>query len=62
MPSQVQVSLRVAYNTQQKHWSNEETMIQYIDHIIVPYVEAIRKSMGDEEAAALVIMIILKDR
>ena len=34
-----------------KHWSNEETMLQYIDHIIVPYVENIR----DLDTPALVI-------
>jgi len=39
-----------------KHWSNEETMIQYIENIILPYVEAMRQNLEDEDAAALVIM------
>ena len=36
------------------HWSTEETMLQYIDHIIVPYVEKVREVVGD--STALVIM------
>ncbi len=36
-----------------KHWANEETMIQYIDHIVLPYLEAVRET---ENAPALVIM------
>lgn len=36
-----------------KHWSNEETMIQYIELIILPYLRAMRKT---EDAPALVIM------
>ena len=31
-------------------------MIQYIIHIILPYVEAMRESLGEEDAPALVIM------
>ena len=37
------------------HWSTEETTLQYIDHIIVPYVKKMRETVGDN-AAALVIM------
>ena len=37
-----------------KHWSNEETMLQYIDHIIVPYVENIR-DLNNKDTPALVI-------
>ena len=36
-----------------KHWSNEETMIEYVETIIVPYVERMRDG---EEIPALVIM------
>ena len=36
-----------------KHWSNEETMIQYIEHIILPYLDSVRQT---ESAPALVIM------
>ena len=39
-----------------KHWSNEETMLQYIERIIVPYVERIREDSYNEETPALVIM------
>ena len=37
-----------------KHWSTEETMVQYIEEIIVPYVESTRDTVGDKPA--LVIM------
>ena len=37
------------------HWSTEETMLQYIECIILPYVEKVRDDMGDNKAA-LVIM------
>ena len=36
-----------------KHWSNEETMLQYVREIIVPYVEHTRQG---RDVAALVIM------
>ena len=36
-----------------KHWSTEETMIQYIEHIILPYLESARTT---ENAPALIIM------
>ena len=35
------------------HWSTEKTMIEYINNIIVPYVDANR---DDDDTAALVIM------
>lgn len=38
-----------------KRWSNENTMLEYIDNIIVPYVKATRELIG-EEKPALVIM------
>ena len=39
------------------HWSTafEETMLQYIKHIIVPYVKNVRESLGSD-GAALVVM------
>ena len=37
-----------------KHWSTEETMVQYIEKIVVPYVECQRDIVGDK--SALVIM------
>ena len=38
------------------HWSNEETMLEYIDKIIVPYVEDKKKELGlPEDHHALVI-------
>lgn len=39
-----------------KHWSTEQTMLEYITEIIVPYVEMTRESLGDPEQAALVTM------
>lgn len=38
-----------------KHWSNEETMVQYVDNIVIPYVAAIRAAI-EEDKPALVIM------
>ena len=38
------------------HWSNENTMLTYIEWIIVPYIKNIRESMGvDDSQAALAI-------
>ena len=37
-----------------RHWSTEETMIQYVKNIVVPYVEGCRDTIGDKPA--LVIM------
>ena len=37
-----------------RHWSTEETMIQYVKNIIVPYVKGCRDTIGDKPA--LVIM------
>ena len=33
------------------NWSTEETTLQYIDHIIVPYVKKVRETDGDNAAA-----------
>ena len=38
-----------------KHWSTEETMLQYIENIIVPYVEKVREVVGTEKAALVII-------
>ena len=38
-----------------KRWSNEKIMIEYIEDVIIPYVEKTRMSIG-ESAPALVIM------
>ena len=37
------------------HWSNEETMVQYIENIILPYV-ASRRAAFEDDTPALVIM------
>ena len=40
----------------EKHWSNETTMLQYINNIIVPFVQRARSDLGlDEQQAALAI-------
>ena len=39
-----------------KHWSNEETAIQYINIIVLPYVAQVRDTLEDKENAALIIM------
>ena len=43
-------------NHSPKHWSTEDTMIAYIENIIVPYVEKVRDDLVDREKAALVVM------
>ena len=43
-------------NQSPKHWSTENTMVAYIENIIVPYVEKVRDDLGDPEKAALVVM------
>ena len=35
------------------HWSTEETMLEYIDNIIVPHVSANRES--DDQSALVII-------
>ena len=40
-----------------KHWSTEDTMVEYIEEIIVPYVDSTRDHLGvDSSQAALVIL------
>ena len=39
-----------------KRWSNEVTMLQYINHIILPYIKGVREMLGDESLSALVVM------
>ena len=46
----------MAYQTCPKHWSNEQTMLQYFDKIILPYVESVRERKWDSNATALVFM------
>lgn len=38
------------------HWSTETTMLQYIENIILPYVEGVRHRLRCDSAAALVII------
>ena len=37
------------------HWSNEDTMVEYIQEVIVPYVESVREGLNKPEQAALAI-------
>ena len=39
----------------QKHWSNETTMIQYIEKIIIPYIDSAQQAFQDD-TPALIIM------
>ena len=32
-----------------KHWSNEETMVQYVENIVIPYVAAIRATIEEDK-------------
>ena len=40
-----------------KHWSTEETMLQYIEHIILPYVRQVRErlQLGDDKPAVAIM-------
>ena len=38
-----------------KHWSTEETMVEYVEHIIAPYIEKVRETQQND-TPALVIM------
>ena len=38
-----------------KHWSTEETMLQYVRLIIVPFVEQIRDFLGEEKSAVVIM-------
>ena len=38
-----------------KHWSTEETMVQYIHNIIIPYVESKRETLGERKPALVII-------
>ena len=37
-----------------KHWSNESTMIQYVNKIIIPYIERTRESFVDDTPALVI--------
>ena len=39
-----------------KHWSTEETMLEYVEKIILPYVDHVRQELNNEDQAALVII------
>ncbi len=36
-----------------KHWSNEATMLSYIENVIIPFVEKVREEDGDLPALAI---------
>ena len=42
------------------HWSNELTMLRYIETVIVPHVNRVRSELDDEEQAALAIFDCFK--
>ena len=37
------------------HWSNESTMLSYINHVIVPYLQKTREYVGDDKTALVII-------
>ncbi len=39
-----------------RHWSTEDTMIQYIENIIHPHIKGVRHTIDSHDAAALIIM------
>jgi len=38
-----------------KHWSTEDTMVEYIEKIILPFLECRRDMLGEEKAIAVVM-------
>ena len=36
------------------HWSTKETRLQYIEHIIISYVEKVREDVGNDKAALVI--------
>ena len=38
-----------------KHWSTEQTMLQYVEHIILPYMEKVRETLGDNKPALAIM-------
>ena len=38
-----------------KYWSTEETMIRYINNIIIPYVERVRQLVSDRKPALMIM-------
>ena len=38
------------------HWSNEPTMIEYIENIVIPYVENVREMLYTPSTPGLIIM------
>ena len=46
--------MQITHST--KHWSNEETMLQYIQDIIIPFIDETQPNIGaDEKQLALAI-------
>ena len=37
------------------HWSNESTMLDYTNHIIVPYLQKTREYIGEDRTALVII-------
>ena len=56
MPPPIQFSTDWDITHNDKHWSNESTMIRYIENVIVPFVTRVRNDLGvGQEQAALAI-------
>ena len=45
-----------------KHWSNKETMIQYVEKIIIPYLQTVREAVEDDTPALVITDNTSKDR
>ena len=44
----------------EKHWANETTVLQFLDHIIIPYVKDIRGSLAAPDQRALLIFDVFR--
>lgn len=44
------------------HWSNTETMIRFLDNIILPYIESQRKVHGDDQKALCIFDVFAPHR
>ncbi len=45
----------IAITHSKRHWSNEQTMLQYIKEIIIPYVNCQRELIKDKKPAVVIL-------
>ena len=43
-----------------RHWANEGTVLQYVDNILIPYIDEVRHRNGTPEQRALLIFDVFR--